>query len=330
MPFSSHEQKLLALSYAYEQALSHHEKVKNRYSLWGRVKDALTTTPEEQYILDAQQHLNEYKEKVRHDVCLWLDQQITLSTSNNPSWQTLKHRMDQWTLRSGRVKERLTLGKETLDAVEVASHICSSASSTAMLDAFTNNMAVSYLSHHETDNAKQALEEASKAVQRFQDVVKHESFAQDLTNTGIENSLGWTMALSSSFNWFAFANIGKLSDAAEQCEKVYKSIKLVVDELQKHYDKIEQERHKVSQQYQKTITPFLKTLLQGFPSEILKVMSEEGDALFSSMNSYSLAQQVMSNHNFWGTAIFNTTSNIVEDVLLSNHGGLTTPRHKHL
>jgi hypothetical protein len=145
--------------------------------------------------------------------------------------QSLKKSLENTQKRERKVRRLRELVVTANSRFIAAKRDCESASSMEMLDLMSNNKGISLLSTLQTSDASSSISSARRALRELMDVMPKRVGKQEIENPDDWLDLAFDLSFDPIFDVFSWINMGKLDDAAKQCEKAINSLSALLKKL---------------------------------------------------------------------------------------------------
>lgn len=148
------------------------DKIMRQSSLKDRFVDWVSTTPAEHAVEEAEAVLSRLKSQGREVARKWVISRATAELAVAPEvsrYEQLTKRKINLQKRVDKAQQLLSIAENADGKLRVAEAACHSAKDSEFLDLLSESKAMSLLSHMETEEAKRAIEEASRAVRTLAD-----------------------------------------------------------------------------------------------------------------------------------------------------------------
>lgn len=167
------------------------------------------------------------KDWVKFSVEYWLARNAV----DTEKHQSLQNSLENIKKREKKVRHLRDLADTAHSRFRDAKSDCESASSMEMLDLLSSNNGISLLSTLQTSDASSSISSAQRALRELMDVMPKRVGKQEIELPGDWLDLVFDLSFDPIFDVFSWINMGKLDDAAEQCEKAIDSLSALLKKL---------------------------------------------------------------------------------------------------
>ncbi|EIC1587273.1 hypothetical protein K9692_004724 [Escherichia coli] len=216
------------------------DKIIRQSSLKDRFVDWVSTTPAEHAVEEAEAILSRLKSQGREVARKWVISSAMADLALAPEfslYEQLTQRKINLQKRVDKAQQLLSIAENADGKLRVAEAACHSAKDSEFLDLISKSKPMSLISHMDTEKAKKAIDEASRAVRTLANTLPKR--AQSVQIEGPDDFLDLVIdfTFDFGFDFMSWFNMDKLEDAARQCLKVRQTIEPLLTSLKSTYVK---------------------------------------------------------------------------------------------
>jgi hypothetical protein len=182
--------------------------------------DALSITPAERAVNDAEETKSRAFEKLRQIAREWVRQETLRRVSESDQGP---HRLAKTALRARRaarfdtIRSTLWAADDAVKALRQAQSACEAAASAELLDAVSSSQMISWISSSSTFSARSAMRSAAESLAHLRDVVP--SCAEQLKASDLDDGpdLVLDLVLDLPFDFASWSNLAALHEAVDAC-----------------------------------------------------------------------------------------------------------------
>lgn len=221
--------------------------------------DALSITPAERAVNDAEEAKSRAFEKLRQVARDWVRRETLRRVAESDQAGLHQAKTDLWTRRSARfdaIRSALWAADDAVKALGQAQSACDTAASAELLDAVSSSQMVSWMSSSSTFSARSAMHSAAEAVAHVRDVVP--SCVEQLRVSELDDTpdLVLDLVVDLPFDFASWSNLSALHEAVDACRDTAAAIAPLIPRLRALREDASRLVHVVAQEVVALETPF--------------------------------------------------------------------------
>lgn len=221
--------------------------------------DALSVTPAERAVNDAEEAKSRAFEKLRQIARDWVRRETLRRVAESDQAGLHQAKRDLWTRRSARfdaIRSALWAADDAVKVLGQARSACEAAASAELLDAVSSSQMISWMSSSSTFSARSAMRSAAESVAHLRDAVP--SCVEQLKIGDLDDTpdLVLDLVVDLPFDFSSWANLSALNEAVDACRDTAAAIAPLCLRLRGLREDASRLVHVVAQEVAAIETPF--------------------------------------------------------------------------